>query len=228
MDSIYEKLTGIPLFKGVSQSRIFEIVGQCKLHFMKYLEGETIVTAGEACTHITFLISGSARLTVGSRDGRFSVAHTLAAPEVIAPDFLFGRDTRFPCTAVAIEPTGIMKIEKADYIRILDSDKVFLLNFLNTLSRNAQKSVDGILALTEGSLEERIAFWIICLSQPGGTDITLSCRQRDLYSLFGVPRSSLVSTLDSMKERGLIDYTPTMITVTSRRALLDILINHHE
>ena len=73
-------------------------------------------------------------------------------------------------------------------MHILNNDEVFLFNFLNVLSMNAQKAVDGILAITSGNLEERIAFWIVALTQRGGTDITLACKQRDLYSLFGVQR----------------------------------------
>lgn len=93
---------------------------------------------------------------------------------------------------------------------------------------NAQKAINGVLALTNGSLEERIAFWIVALTQRGGTDIVLSCRQRDLYSLFGVQRSSFMATLDSMKARGLIDYNQQEIKIISRPEMLDLLTRHSE
>ena len=112
---------------------------------------------------------------------------------------------------------------KSDYIKILNTDEIFLFNFLNILSKNAQKAVDGILAITTGSLEERIAFWIISLTQRGGTDITLTCRQRDLYSLFGVQRTSFLATLESMRNRGIIEYNNNEIRINSRDSLLDIL-----
>lgn len=192
MDSMYEILMELPLFKGVSYARMSEVVGNTRFHFLKYLPGEQIVEAGEQCTHIKFIISGSARVSIVNSDGRFKVSQTLSKPDVIAPDFLFGRATKYPCSAVAIEPTGILQISKQEYVKILHTDSVFLFNFLNTLSMNAQKAIDGVLALTTGSLEERIAFWIVALTQRGGTDITLSCRQRDLYALFGVQRSSFI------------------------------------
>ncbi len=225
---MYEILMELPLFKGVSFNRISEVVGMAKFHFLKYLEGDTILTAGTPCTHITFIISGSARSSIVNSDNRFCVSQTLEAPDVIAPEFLFGKATIYPCTVKALTPTGILQISKSDYMRILDSDQVFLFNFLNVLSMNAQKAVDGILALTNGSLEERIAFWIVALSQRSGKDVTLTCRQRDLYSLFGVPRSSLITTLDKMKERGLIDYSPGEIRVNSRKDLLAVLASRIE
>ncbi len=223
MNSMYEILMGLPLFKGVSRYKISEVVGMTKFHFLKYLEGETVVTAGDPCTHIIFIISGKLRVTIANSNNRFKVSQTLEAPNVLAPEFLFGRAPFYPCTAVALEPVSILQISKTDYTKILNSDEIFLFNFLNILSRNAQKAVDGILAITTGSLEERIAFWIISLTQPGGTDIALTCRQRDLYSLFGVQRTSFISTLDSLKERGIIEYDANEIRINSRQSLLEIL-----
>ena len=223
MDSMYEILMRLPLFSGVNRDKISEIVGTTKFHFLKYLPGETIVSAGEVCTHIKFVISGRARLTIANSDGRFKVSQTVAAPDVIAPEFLFGRATKYPCTGVAVEATGILQISKADYMKILNSDDIFMYNFLNILSKKAQKSVDGVLALTTGSLEERIAFWIVALTQRGGEDIVLECRQRDLYALFGVQRTSFIATLEGLKTRGVIDYDQNEIRIKSRRDLLEML-----
>ena len=223
MDSMYEILKGLPLFHGASTERISDIVGKAKFHFLKYLAGERIVTAGEQCTHIKMIISGDARSTITNESQRFRVSQTLSAPSVIAPEFLFGRATNYPCTVDAVTDTGILQISKNDYMTILNRDHIFLYNFLNILSMNAQKSVDGILALSSGDLEERIAFWITALTQTSGTNIKVTCRQRDLYSLFGVQRSSFIATLESMKQRGIIDYNTNEIIVLSRPELAKLI-----
>ncbi len=220
---MYEILMSLPLLRGASHDKISEIAEKAKFHFLKYLPGEQIIRAGEPCTHIKFVISGAVRAVVANTDGRFRVAMTLSAPEVIAPDFLFGRHTIYPADVTATEAASILQISKNDYLRILNTDQVFLFNFLNGLSTNAQKAVDGVLALTNGSLEERIAFWVISLTQPRSTDIVLQCRQRDLYALFGVQRVTFTAAMESMRERGLIRYTPTEIQFLDRRALLALL-----
>lgn len=223
MDKMYEILMGLPLFNGVSRERMIEVVGSTKFHFLKYLEGEQIVGAGEPCTHIKFIISGAARSSITNNTERFTVSQTLEAPDVIAPEFLFGLSNTYPCVVVALNDVSILQIDKADYLRILNSDRVFLYNFLNTLSMKAQKGIEGILALTTGALDQRLAYWIIALTQRSGKDITMTCKTRDLYSLFGVQRSSFIATLDDMRERGIIDYMPGCINVKSRQGLLDIL-----
>lgn len=221
--SMYETLLGLPLFAGVSRQRISEVVGKNKFHFLKYAPDEEIIRPGELCTHLKSVIAGSLRVTTESDDNRFRVCQTLTAPDIIAPDFFFGRTTRYPASVVACDNVGILQIDKNDFLNILNSDSIFLLNYLNILSMNAQLSVEGVLALTSGSLEKRIAYWIVALTQPNGKDIVLQCRQRDMYSVFGVPRQSLISALDNMKSAGIIDYSAQEINVISRRALTEIL-----
>ena len=228
MASMFELLLELPLFRGVTHNKLAQIVGEAKFHFLKYPAGEYVIRSGEACSHLTFVISGSVRTTIVNANGRFSVSQTLSSPAVIAPDFLFGRLTHYPCDVVALNDVSILKISKGDYVRILDSDPVFLFNYLNILSANAQKAQQGVLSLTTGAIDERIAFWIIALSQPEGTDIVLTCRKRDLCSLFGLQRATFEAGLASMKERGLLDYTNNELFIKDRNALRSLLLHNHE
>lgn len=222
---MYENLMTLPLFKGVSYNRVSEIVGKTRLGFLKYLPGDPLVRSGEPCTGIKFIITGSVRLTIHNVSDRFRVMQTLNAPSVISPDFLFGRDTLYPADGVAIDTVSVMQIAKADFISLLHEDEIILFNYLNILSTNAQKAINGVMALTSGSLEERIAFWIIALTQMDATDIVLQARQRDLYALFGVQRTSFMAALDSLRDRGIITYSTNEINVLSRRELRSVLLN---
>lgn len=228
MDSMYKILMELPMFRGVSVEKLTKVVERVRLHFLKYLDGETIVSAGEESQYLLFVIGGAVRTSVANADGRFRVEQTLRAPSIITPDFLFGRATKFPCTVVAQGSASLLQVSKRDFVEMLHADEVFLFNYLNYVSMNAQKAVQGVLAVAAGSLEERIAFWIVALTQPDGTDITMACRHRDLYSIFGVQRSSFIATLDSMRGRGIIEYTPSEIRILSRRDLLALLTSPTE
>lgn len=224
MVSMLEQLMELPLFRGVSHTRMAQTVGSAKFHFLKYPEGEVIIRAGDRCEHITFILSGSVRSVITNDTRRFSVGQTISAPAALAPNFLFGRVTTYPYTVTAHNGgASILQISKSDYVKILQSDSVFLFNFLNTLSVSAQKGIDGILSLISGSVEQRIVFWIVALTQPGGDDIVLDCPRRDLCSIFGVQRSTFDAALENMKQKGLISYTPKEICVVDRRRLVLML-----
>lgn len=225
---MFDILVGLPLFKGASRQKMSQVVGSCKFHFLKYLPDSTIFNAGDPCNDIAFILSGNVRITISNPDGRFNVSQTITGHDVISPDFLFGRHTCYPGDVKAIDTVSILRITKNDYLNILNSDPVFLLNYLNLLSMNAQKAVEGILAVSTGDIPERIAYWISAMSQPRSSDVTIECRRRDLTTLFGVPRTSLKAALDNMKQQGLIDYTRDSIKVIDRPALLALLHNNSE
>lgn len=225
---MFDTLMGLPLFRGVSRERMADTVGSHRFHFLKYTPGHVIFRAGDTCTDLAFILSGTATVDIVNPDGRFAVSQNLTGPEVLSPDFLFGRITAYPGTVTAVDTVSMLLIPKADYLAILNSDPVFLLNYLNLLSMNAQKATEGILAVSTGDVPERIAFWISALTQARARNIVMSCRRRDLVSLFGVPRTTLKQALDEMTAAGLITYTRSEIKVTERRALLSLLHNHSE
>ena len=223
MNSMFDTLKTLPLFKGVSDDQMSEVVGKTRFHFFKYLPDTEFIREGDPCTAFNFILDGAVKISVFNSDKRFKVTQVLRAPDVIFPDFMFGRYTDCPGNVTSVETTKILQVSKSDYLNILSQDSVFLINYLNMLSLNGQKSFGGVLALTTGSIEERIAFWVVALTQSSATDITIECRQRDLYSVFGVQRTSFIAALESMKTRGLIDFMPDRIIIKSRRAMVDVL-----
>lgn len=225
MDSMFDILSDLPLFRGVTRERIAQTVGAAKFHFLKFAPGNTIAAAGEPCTHIKFVISGAVTVTIANSNDRFRISQRLAAPDVISPDFLFGSTTLYPGSVVAAEETGIVQVSKEDYINLLASDKIYMFNLLNYLSMNAQKSIEGILAISSGSIEERLAMWIVSLTQPTALDITITCKQRDLYVMLGVQRSSYMAALENLVKAGAIKYQPGEIKVLDRRLMLSIMRN---
>lgn len=222
---MFDILVDLPLFRGVTHERIADTVGLAKFHFLRFNPGDVIANQGEECVFLRFIISGKIKISISNRDERLIVSETLEAPDVITPDYLFGTSPKYPGSIVAVEPTSIVQIPKSDYIKILATDQIFLLNYVNYLSMNAQKCVEGILSVSRGSLEERFATWVVALTQPSAKDIMITCKQKDLYSMFGVQRSAFMQVLDYLQEKGYITYDQTQIRVNDRRAILSLMRN---
>lgn len=223
MESIFEILMDLPLFQGVSREKLSELIEKTPFHFLKYADGEHIIASGEPCTHVKFIISGAAIVDTASNQRRVTISETMSAPAVIGPEYLFGLETRYPFKATAKGTCGVLQITKADYLTILNSDKVFIFNVLNILSRKAQKSASNLLALSSGSIAERLSFLILSLTHHGSTDIRITFKQKDLCSILGTQRSSFVSAITKMQEDGIIKFSLSEIEVNDRNMLLDIL-----
>lgn len=223
MNSMYDVLLQLPIFQGVSRNKISELIEKMKFHFLKYPDGEKIVSIGEECNHLKFLISGEIRSELVTQNEKMRITETIQAPNVIAPEHLFGRDTYFPANLYTVGTVGIMQIEKASVVQMLQEEPIFLINLLNILSRRSQKALESFTALSSNDLKERLAFWVLSLTQQKSTDIRIICKQKDLYAFFGVQRSVLLSTLDELKNNGIIDYNAKEIMILDRSRLKDML-----
>ncbi len=228
MESIYQILMQLPLFQGVSRSKLSELIEKTRFHFLKYEDGETAISRSETCTHFKFLLSGSLRSEMSTYDGKVKLSQTLHAPDVIAPDHIFGRSTHYPANYYAVGPVGLMQVDKATFMSFMQDEPIFLINLLNILSRRSQKNKETLLSITTGDLRERLAHWILCLTSRYATDIRIIARQRDLYGYFGVQRAVLLNTLAELKQEKIIDFTPNEVVILDRRALRDILLEDIE
>ena len=209
----------LPLFQGVSAQQLSALVEKMPFHFLKYDDGEHIIAEGDTCTHVRFVVSGRVRVCMSFRNLNVQVEQTLEAPNVLAPDYLFGLDTTYPFTVTAQGECGIMQLLKADYIRVIQSDKVFLFNILNYLSRNSQRITAGLLDIKHGSVVERIALMAAVVTTQLSADVRFTFLQKDFCTLLGTQRTTLVNALEHLKRESVLDYNTTQINILNLNAL---------
>ena len=223
MDNVFDKLRDLPLLQGISEPLLHTLLEKYPFHFLKYNDGEQIISTDDACTHIRFIFSGSVRFVMRSVVSKISISYTLDAPDVIGADFLFGRKPNYPFDAFAQGDCGVLQLTKADYIKILQSDDVFLFNILNYLSRNAQETTLSLLNLSHGNIPRRLSIIVESLVPPHGTQVLLEFKQKDLCLLLGCRRSSLLTSLDDMKNKHLLSYTQSSIAIDDRDLFNDLV-----
>lgn len=220
---MYEVLMDLPLFQGVSHTKISELIEKIRFNFLKYLNNEKFISANDSCQQLRFLISGKARIEIFNMNRRIRVLETISGPNVIGAEYLFGKTTAYPYNVYAEPEAGILQIEKSDYLKIIKSDSVFLFNMLNYLSRNSQTPMEAVLSLTSGSIAERLAFWITSLTYRNATDIVIHSKHKDMYTMLGIQRSSFINTLSELKEKGYLDFDNSEIRITDRDKMFELM-----
>ena len=221
MNSMYRQLMQLPLFQGVSTEQITALVEKLPFHFLKFKGGEQVFAAGDMCTHVKFIVSGKVRLETPFTHLRVMMKQTISTPHVLAAEYLFGRETVYPYTAIADGPCGILQLLKSDYIKMINSDKVFLFNILNYLSSGSQRNISTTVSTKDGSVAERLAVLMDSLVVTGATDISLQYKQKDLCSMLGTQRTTLISTLDKLQDLEILEYDSNAIRILDLRRLLD-------
>ena len=102
---------------------------------------------------------------------------------------------------------------------------VFLFNILNYLSSAGLRSISSAMAIADGSVAERLATLIDTLVVNGATDIMLSYKQKDLCSLLGTQRTTLVATLDKLSDDGIVEYDSGNLRILDLPRLVEIIRN---
>ena len=221
MTNKYQQLMQLPLFQGISAEKITSMFEKLPFHFLKFNNGEQIVSAGDPCTHVKFIVSGRVRLTTPFPTLRISLQQSLMSPHVLAPECLFGRENSYPYSVVSSGVSGILQLRKSDYIKMVGSDKVFLFNILNYLSTGSQRGPALTVSMKTGSVAERLALMLSMLVINGATDITLSYKQKDLCTMLCTQRTTIISTLDKLAEEGLLEYDSKRLHVLDLDGLLN-------
>ena len=71
--NIYDTLLGLPLFQGLSQSSLTQVVGQTKFEFLRHPAGTQVLSAYSPCHSLIFLIKGSLTATTFSDDRSYEL-----------------------------------------------------------------------------------------------------------------------------------------------------------
>ena len=140
MSSMYETIMELPLFKGIGEEQLSLLLEKTSVEFLKYEDGETIATAKEKVESIDFILSGRVRQTYHLENFSLCVDEILGKGMVLGALHLYGLTTTYTADSVALGRVSLMRIYKSDYMNILQSDRIYILNFVNYLSAAAQKS----------------------------------------------------------------------------------------
>ena len=139
MLQIYNKLLELPLFIGISNTELADIVGNTKFGFHKLSEGKILVKEDEKCEQLYFLVSGSLRVLSRADNHRYSIEEQLKAPAVIQPEHFFGLFSITPRLSRLQQPAVCSLWIRQRYSDWWMNRLYFGLNFLNTVSMQAQK-----------------------------------------------------------------------------------------
>ena len=228
MATMYETIMSLPLFKGISRQQVSTFLEKTHVQFINYNPGERIVSVGDACTHIRYIISGDVVVTSNNYSGNLVIEEKRSTGTVLAPEYLFGMDRSYPFDVVAAGNVSVMQFSKEQYLALLQSDSIYMINYLNYLSYHSQRPINAIKLMGDGSFESQLALWVMSLTDARSQSIRIKCTRDNLLQMTHVKLDELLTSLAEMKSQQLIDFTDDEINIQSRHMLLDYVTNKLE
>ncbi len=220
MLNIYERLLQLPLFQGLSNADLTALAGQTKLSFQRFEAGKTIVSDGEVCDRLCFLISGELSVTAEADDHSYSLTETMTAPDILQPERIFGLTQRFTRTFIAKTNCNCMTLQKSEVMRLADEYAVFRINLLNIVSAQSHRLQRFQWHSQPQSPDQRIVRFIAERSlRPAGPKI-LHIKMTRLASELNDSRLNVSQALNRLQTAGLLTLGRGRIDIPALERLL--------
>ncbi len=221
---MYQNIASSPIFRGLTESGIGELLGSTPHSIRSYSKGQTIAQRGDEVKNLCIVVEGSVKGEMVDFSGKILKIEEMHAPMPIAHAFLFGENNRFPVDVIALEDCKILYIPKPEFLRLMQRDSLVLSNYLNSISNRAQFLSNKLWFLSFKTIKEKIAHYLLNLSKSETrTTLVLPKSHQELAEFFGVTRPALARVLAEMQEEGIIHLNRREITILNRSKLLEMI-----
>lgn len=190
-----------------------------------YRKGDVIFSQGDAADSVQYVERGRIKLEVTSTQGKQAVVAVLKADDFFGEGCLIGQPLRLSA-AVAMTDSRIMRVKKAEMIRVLADEPSFAEMFTaHVLTRSSRFEADLVDQLFNSS-EKRLARTLLLLANFGkdgqAEPISVKVSQEVLATMIGTTRSRVSHFMNRFRKMGLIDYNGTMKVHSS---LMSVILN---
>jgi len=208
-----EVLRKMPLFKGISDNMITEILESSPHVIRFYKKGDFIAVEKGICKNLLALYEGVVQGYMTSNDGKKVVIENIVAPILAAPNFLFATKNYFPITAEVISDSAkVVVINKDSFLDLMMKNKLLLTNYLNVLS---DKSILLFAKISDSSLKSlsgRLAKYFYQHHDNIGT-------QQQIADLLGATRPSIARVIKKFSDENYIEIINHKINIINREKL---------
>ena len=218
--TIYDQLLQFTLFQGMSHADLMEVVTHTKLGFSKLPANKRLVSEGDSCESLIFLISGTLEASTESDDRQCRVVEALKAPYVVQPSHIFGVAQRYSSSFKTLEPCHFITIDKQEVMLLIETQLVFRLNLINLLANEIHRLRRQPQRTAPKTLRERLTrfFFARCLYPAGPKTIHMLMSQ--LGQELNDSRLDISRALNAMQRDGLLTLHRGRIEIPQLERLL--------
>jgi CRP-like cAMP-binding protein len=177
---------------------------------VRYKPKAAIFTQGGLSDFVFYLHSGRAKLTVVSKRGKEATVTLLAPGDFLGEESLSGMEESRKATACTITTCAVMRIDKAEMLRVLHEEHAFSDFFLKFMLARGMRIQADLIDQLFNSSEKRLARILLLMAdygQPGEPEALIPpITQQTLAEMIGTTRSRVSFFMNRFRKLGYIEY----------------------
>jgi CRP-like cAMP-binding protein len=185
---------------------------------------DLILRQGDVCDALYMLTSGSVKTEMITENGNILGIEIIKAPRPLAPAFVFSDNNRFPVDVTALEDVEIMRIPKAEIMRLMMTNPDFMSSFMTHNANRTQFLTNRLQLLSIKTIKGKLAHYLFENSPGEGKPFEINRNQTELADFFGVARPSLARSLSEMVQDGIISINKKEYTILNNKGLRELLV----
>lgn len=218
----YQVLLNSPIFKGIQEAEIDELLTAANSKFRTYRSGSIIALGEDEISSLMIVLSGEVRGEMVDMTGKRIKIEDIKPPMALAAAFIYGPGSRFPVNVVANVDTEMLVIDKNDFMTLMQTNKKVLSNYLSVVCSKALFLSGRLRFLSFRTIKGKLAHYILSLPLESESVVHLDKTQEQLADYFGVTRPSLARALAVMQDEGLLKVRNKEIRIINWQALTEL------
>ena len=122
--------------------------------------GEFLFREGQLCTQVAIVVSGQVKISSMNYSGSEVIFNILESDEMFGNNLIFSDNPNYKGDVIALKDSVIVLIKKENLQNLLQSNREFLLNYLNIQSNFGKKLNSTIKMLSFASAEDRFLYYL--------------------------------------------------------------------
>lgn len=216
IDSLYNKNKAKEDFEALFAQRPLE----------KFKRKDTLFSKGHYARYLYLVETGMVKTSMFNEDGKEFVSGLYGDKQVVGLIDLFGGEA-YSETARYVSDGSGKSIAKEEFLKALYGNKDLAMYIYTKLHFSVNIRKERLLHLAYDSVRKRTADCLLWLNELYNTanvyPFTIAFAREDLAAMVGTAKESLIRTLSSFKDEGLIDTNTSEITLYSKEKLEDLI-----
>jgi len=171
-------------------------------------KGQVLFREGELCSKVSIVVSGQVKISSMNYSGREVIFNVCENGDMFGNNLIFSDNPHYKGDVIAIKDSVIDSIKRENLESILQSNKQFLISYLNIQSNFGKKLNSTIKLLSFSSAEDRLLFFL----KENNSNIKYHS-VTDLADLLHLKRETLSRLLTKLEKENVIKRSPHSISL---------------